>query len=249
MIATPATCPVCAQALVPYAVGESDEYRFISCRACGSILTAPWPSAQTRDQYYGDFQPEAVHAPNPERDIAYIAKVLRKTLPTPVAGKNRLIDINAERGYTVAAAQQLGWNATGLNTQEYLHRFASTHYGAQNFVESDAASFAAQTSEKADVIIASNAFTQQSDLDAFTAALSSLLAPGGAIYIEEPDGNHFNTPNDISSWAVVEPPATCATVSKKGLGKLLARHGLGFKKNYFTWVPFIRALAGHARKK
>lgn len=212
-------------------------------------MTDPWPTQDMLDKFIGDIQPEAVHATNHENIIVSIGKTLQKDLPAPAAGKDRLLDVNAQRGYAVTAAMKLGWKATGLNAQEFLHRFAAATYGANNFVHSDAAAYAASTTDKFDVIIATLGFSEARDLDAFTKALASLLAPGGVIYIEDADGNHFNTPRDVGGWGVIDPPITCATLSKKGLGKLLARHGLGVKKAFFTWRPFIRALVGHARKK
>lgn len=252
MNSRPATdaCIVCHGSFSPYPIGDKDGYRFVSCRSCGSVLADPWPTDEALEKYYGDIQPEAVHAQNPQAEIDTAAKILGKTLPQPAAGKNRLLDINAQRGYAVVAAQKLGWKATGLNAQEFLHRFAVANYGEQNFIHSDVISYAAQSGEKYDVIITASAFTEARDLDAFTTALTTLLAPGGVIFIEEPDGNHFNTPRDFAGWAMVEPPVTCATLSKKGLTKLLARHGLGFKKIFFTWLrPFVRGLAAPVAKK
>lgn len=244
------TCPVCHNNFAPYVVGDKDGYRFISCRACGSVITDPWPTAEALEKYYGDIQPEAVHAANPEAQIVNAGKILSKALPAPVAGKNRLLDVNAQRGYATAAAIKSGWKATGLNAQEFLHRFAASNYGERNFAHSDLVSYAAQTPEKYDAIVVITAFTEARDLDGFTAALAGLLASDGMIYIEEPDGNHFNTPRDFAGWAMVEPPLTCATLSKTGLTKLLARHGLAIKHAYFTWTsPYMRLQVTHARKK
>lgn len=243
-------CPVCHGNFTPYAIGDNDGYRFIACRSCGSVMADPWPTNDALEKYYGDIQPEAVHAQNPQAQINTAVKILGKTLPQPATGKNRLLDVNAQRGYIVAAALKLGWKATGLNAQEFLHSFAVSNYGEQHFVHSDLISYAAQSSEKYDVIITASAFTEARDLDAFTAALGSLLAPGGVIYLEEPDGNHFNTPRDFAAWSMVEPPITCATLSKKGMTKLLARHGLGIKRTFFTWLrPFVRALVAPVQKK
>ena len=244
------SCIVCHGNFNPFSIGDKDGYRFVSCRACGTVFTDPWPTEDALEKYYGDIQPEAVHAAIPETQINNAVTSLAKVLPEPIAGKNRLLDINAQRGYSTTAALKTGWKPTGLNTQEFLHRFAIANYGESNFVHSDVVSYAAQSSEKFDAIVVVNAFTEARDLDAFTGALASLLAPGGTIYIEEPDGNHFNTPRDFAGWTMVEPPVTCAILSKKGLTKLLARHGLGIKHTFFTWLrPYIRAQVVHAKKK
>lgn len=244
------SCIVCHGNFNPYAIGDKDGYNLVSCRSCGSVLTAPWPSDAALEKYYGDIQPEAVHAENPEDVITKATKILSKVLPPPVAGKDMLLDINAQRGYTTIAAARMGWKAVGLNSQEFLYRFAANNYGENNFIYTDAVTFASEITDKFNVIIAINTFNEARDLDAFTAALASLLAPGGMIYLEEPDGNHFNTPRDFAGWSIVEPPITCAILSKKGMVKLLARHGLGIKQTFFSWLrPVVRAHVVHTKKK
>ena len=244
------SCIVCHGNFNPYSVGDKDGYNLVSCRTCGSVITDPRPTDEALEKYYGDIQPEAVHAVNPEVVITKATKILGKALPVPVAGKDMLLDIHAQRGYITVAASKLGWKAVGLNAQEFLYRFATTNYGEENFIYSDVVTFAAEISDKFNVIIAINAFNEARDLDAFTAALAKLLAPGGVIYLEEPDGNHFNTPRDFAGWAMVEPPITSVILSKKGLTKLLARHGLVIKHAFFTWLrPFVRAQIVHGKKK
>lgn len=242
-------CIICHGPYQPYDLGDKDGYRLLSCRACGSIIVDPWPTEEALEKFYGDIQPEAVHATSPDAMINTAVKILGKALPAPAPGKDLLLDVSAQRGYTVAAALKMGWKAVGLNQHEFLHRFATGAYG-DYFVESDLVTFAAEVTDKFNVIVVTNAFTQARDPDAFAAALESLLAPGGMIYIEEPDGNHFNTPRDVAGWSLVEPPITCAIPSKKGLTKLLARHGLGIKHSFFTWLrPMVRAQVVRLKKK
>lgn len=243
------TCPVCRAEFLPYSMGSKDGYQLVSCRACGSVMATPAPTQAQLETFYGDIQPEAVHVANPEREISHMSKVLGKSLPAPTGGKNRMLIVNVQNGYLLAAAQKNGWKATGINFHEFMHRFACANYGEAHFFLGSLPEFAAQSQEKFDAIVCSRSFTEHRDLDALAAALKKLLADSGVIYIEEPDGNHFNTPRDFSVWNSVEPPVTSATLSKKGLGKLLARHGLGVKKTWFTWAPYIRMLAGHARSK
>ncbi len=234
------TCRVCLSPFHPYPMGDKNGYKLEGCRACGSVLANPWPSADDIEKYYGDVQPEAVHVSDPEREVSYIAKQLSKRLGPAKPGA-RFLDVVARQGYAVKAAQKLGYKAHGLNSLEYLARFAADKNGADNFEETSLQDYAAR-GEKADVIISIEAFCEQPDLESFAAALAAALDKGGVIYIEEPDGNHFNAPRDFAFWRVVEPPASFGFVSKKGMEKLLARHGLKIKKSFFTWVPYMRLL-------
>lgn len=237
-------CRICHGQSAPYDMGDKNGYHLEACRACGSVQVTPWPDDALIESYYGDIQPEVVHAANPEAEITGIAKLLKKRLPADSSGK-RLLDVNAQRGYAVMAARQLGFKtAKGLNYHDFYARFAEQKYGAEYFQQMTLADYAA-TGAQADVILCLNALGEQTDPDAFVAALAKTLAKGGMAYIEEADGNHFNTPRSMGAWAAVEPPATCAVLSKAGTAKLLARHGLVIRKSLFTWAPYMRLIVGH----
>lgn len=240
-------CVVCHQAAGPfYPLGEKDGYRYDACRSCGSAHLSPFPDAGAIEKLMADIDPQAVHVPQPDRQISAIEKILKKSLPAPIPGKNRLLNINAMQGYATVAAGKLGYAATGLNTWAHLHDFATKHYSDASFALSSMQDYAATAGVQHDVILSVKSFGMQTDLDSYTQAIKTSLAPGGTLYIEEDDGNHLNTPRDINDWSVVEPPLTCTILSKKGMEKLLARHGLRIRKSYFTWAPYMRLLVGHA---
>lgn len=234
------TCRACLAPFHPYPMGDKNGFKLEGCRSCGSVLANPWPKAEDIEKYYGDVQPEAVHVSDPERETSYIAKQLVKRLGPAKQGA-RFLDVVARQGYAVVAAEKLGYKARGLNSLEYLARFAAEKNGTERFEEATLQDYAAR-GEKADVILSVEAFCEQTDLEGFTAALAASLDKGGVIYIEEPDGNHFNAPRDFAFWRVVDPPASFGFISKKGMEKLLGRHGLKIKKSFFTWVPYMRLL-------
>ena len=72
--------------------------------------------------------------------------------------------------------------------------------------------------------------------------MAKTIAVSGKIYIEEPDGNSFNVPKRFTDWEFVQPPLNFLYLSKKGIAKLLARHGLKIEKSYFVWAPFMRLI-------
>lgn len=237
-------CHICRKDTTPYDMGDKNGYRLLACRACGSVLASPWPTDAAVDSYYGDIQPEIVHATDPEREIASAARILKKYLGMPRDGNARLLDANALRGYGVMAAQQLGYAATGINPLDFYDRFATEKYGQKNFEHAALPALAAR-GETFDAVLCISALTEQTDPDAFVAALARVLAPQGVVYIEEPDGNHLNTPRNFAEWDMVDPPVTCATLARPGIAALLARHGLVIRKRYFTWAPYMRLIVGH----
>lgn len=239
-------CPACHAHATPYPLANKDGYQFVGCRACGSAVLDPWPSRESIDTFIGDIDPVAVHVTYPDRRIESDIKILSKNIPAPVAGRKRLLDVNALQGYTVMAARKLGYDAVGLNMLEHMHSFAAKTYSEAGFIHETLQEYAAR-GEKADIIICTRAFSLQTDPDGFAAALKQILAPGGMIYLQEDDGNHFNTPRDLAFWLAIAPPLTPAIFSKKGVTQILNRHGLSVRKAYFTWSPYMRLSVGHKK--
>lgn len=236
-MADPAFCPVCKAPFKAYPMGSKNDYRLIGCSACGSVIADPWPTVETLETFYGDVQPEAVHMPNPTAEIASWGRLIGK-LKHKVKG-NTFLDVTAHQGYSVKGAEQNGMTAAGIDSHDFFVRFAHAQYGTDKF-EHMTVQEAAAAGRKADLIICNEGFCEQPDLESFTAALAQLLNDGGAIFIREPDGNNFNIPRNFTHWVLVEPPLNFVYLSKKGLAKLLARHGLKVQSSMWTWAPFQR---------
>lgn len=234
-------CRICRKPLISYPMGEKSGFKFIACKACGSVMVDPWLSQEELDAYFGQVQPQITHLPDPDDQIRTNEKRIRQALRDP-KGK-RFVDVAARQGYGVRAAREEGMNALGLDPHEFFAKFAQEVYGADSFKHTSPQEYAAGDPPKADLVFAIETFCEQSDLEGFTAALSRLVAPGGSIYIEEADGNHFNLPKAFTEWNYVEPPLNFVYLSKKGLVALLGRHGLRIQKMFFTWKPFMRLIA------
>lgn len=233
-------CRICRKENNPVAMGDKDGYRFIACAACGSVYVDTWMTHEIRDTFFGDIQPQITHVPNPNGEIADTARTIKKIANTTTKGR-RFLDVNARNGYAVMAAKGLGFDAHGIDSHEFFIEFAQKTYPPELFTQTSAIDYAAQ-GKQADVIFTRETFCEQIDPDAFAAALAKILAPGGVIYLEEPDGNSFNVPKYFPSWQMVFPPLNFAYYSKVGMKALLKRHGLKVQKTFFNWRPVMRML-------
>lgn len=234
------TCRVCQKPMHPYPMGEKDGYTLISCKVCGSVMVDPPVTDQEREEFFGEIQPQITHVPNPIGEIENLKKTIRKIAPD-LTGR-RFLDIGCRNGYAVMAAKGLGLaDAKGIDAHDFFIRFAQEKYGPAAFTNVRAQDYA-DGQKKADILFARSVFGEQTDLEGFTAAASSLLAPGGVFYIEEPDGNGFNTPRSFASWNIVQPPINFTYLSKQGLSALLERHGLAVQKFLFSWKPMIKVV-------
>lgn len=231
------TCRICKLPFNEYPMGEKEGYKLVACKACGSVMTDPWPMQAELDKFFGDIQPEIVHLPSPLLEINRIKKLLKKI--TPGFKGKRFLDISCRQGYGVNAAKDLGFQAKGIDPHDFFIAFAKDKYDPHLFERCTVKDYAAK-GEQADLIYSVESFCEQPEPEEYMAALSKILAPGGILYLQEPDGNNFSLPKNFSSWQFVDPPLNFSYLSKKGMEALLKRHGLEIKQSLFIWGPFMR---------
>ena len=233
-------CLVCQKPFYPYPMGEKNGYKFTACKSCGSVMAEPFPSQAFLDKYFGDIQPEIVHAPVPQAEISEATKAIKK-----VAGENckgrRFLDVSCRQGYGVLAAKELGFQAYGIDPHDFFITFAKDKYDPHLFEYITVQDYAKKGGQ-AEFIYITEAFCEQPDPETYMAALSKILAPGGVIYLHEPDGNHLRLPTNFTNWGFVDPPLNFLYLSKRGTTALLDRHGLKIQKSFFTWSPFMRLI-------
>lgn len=238
-------CPICLKDFSPYPMGEKNDFKLEACNACGSVMVRPWMTSEIREKYFGETEPQITHTPSPESDILRRKRMIEKAMPQP-AGK-KFLDICSQNGYAVMAAKELGMDAHGIDEHEFFVDFARSKYGEDVFDNISAKDFAETHAGQFDFIICLEAFSLQINPDELAAALAKLLAPGGTIYIEEPDGNHWNLPGRFVLWPVAYPPINFVYPSKRGLINLLKRHNLVVTQQFWSWYPFSKFVVKHKK--
>ena len=179
---------------------------------------------------------------NPQAEISQIRKRLEK-ITRDHAGR-RFLDASCRQGYGVLAAKELGFQAHGIDPHDFFIAFAKDKYDPHLFEQATVQDYAAKGGQ-ADIIYVVEGFCEQPDPDGYMTALSKILAPGGKLYLQEPDGNHLRLPMNFANWSFADPPLNFSYISKKGMEILLHRHGLKVEKSFFTWAPFMRLIAVH----
>lgn len=238
---TTKNCRICQAAFEPYDMGMKNDYKLAACKNCGSVFAEPWPTKDELETLYGDIQPEIVHVPNPEAQIAAMKQLMLK-LELPVAGK-RFLDIGSRQGYAVMAAKELGYKEVkGIDAHEFFTTFAKDKYPSALFENASVEDYA-QRGEQAEVVFSIENFCEQTDPDAYMAALAQIVPSKGILYIQEPDGNSIHLPSNFSRWRFVDPPFNFSYISEKGMRALLARHGFRVQRKLFTWGPQMRLIA------
>jgi SAM-dependent methyltransferase len=234
-------CRVCRQPFYRYPMGEKNGFRFIGCKACGSVMVDPPMIQAFLDDFFGQLQPQITHLPDPDDQVEQMTARLRKVIKNP-EGK-RFLDVGSRQGYAVIAAKNAGMKALGIDRHEFYAKFAQEVYDPALFQHTSVQEYAASDPPKYDVIFSIECLAEQTDLEGFMRGIAHLLAPGGAAYFEEADGNNFNLPKNFTDWEYVHPPLNFIYLSKKGFIALLHRHGLMIQKMFFTWKPIMRIIA------
>lgn len=236
-------CPICLKPFVPFPMGDKNDFVLEACGTCGSVMVRPWMTDEVREKYFGEIEPQITHVPNPDAEIAARKKIIERIMPNP-AGK-KFLDGFSQQGYGVMAAKSLGMQARGIDPHEFFTEFSRSKFGEELFENASAMEHAETHAGQYDFIYLQEAFSVQTHPDDFAAALKKLLAPGGVIYIEEPDGNHWNLPGRFSIWPVVFPPINFCFASRKALIALLKRNGLATTKVIWSWRPLSKLIVKH----
>ena len=236
--------------------GTRDRRLFVShksmelfeCAACGLIYLDPMPSADEIGVLYADayngtttgyFAKVASKMRRSRKRIARLRRAVRPTA-TPLP---RFLDIGASGGFMAEAARENGWDVTGVELDPASVAYARTNYPAATFVHGTAESYAAETPMPFDLIYCSEVIEHVADVNAFVAALASLLRPAAYLYLTTPDIGHWRRPRNLVRWDGFSPPAHCLYFKPANLTRLLERHGFRIVKREWALKPGIKVLA------
>lgn len=222
-------------------IGEKDGFTLLRCADCRSALAAPLPSEQALMEFYQNHKKSACYknkkASKLYRSIGRVKRILRAKPP----GKT-FLDIGCNIGYMVAAAEGLGLDAHGIDIDGAAIETARRNFPKGGFELISIQDLAAR-GDQFDIAYMSEVIEHVRDPDAFIAATVKVLKPGGLLYITCPDGAHFGVPRDFSKWGMVCPPEHLTFFSRKGMKKMLARHGLKVEKFQLAFKPGMKAFA------
>ena len=235
------TCPVCQKTpFTSYPLGRKDGFDFVGCQNCGSALINPMLSQEQLDAFYAEAKPTAKPLPNPDGEISAMRRKIGKAVDN---GTGRsFLDVGCRQGYAVLAARQAGFSAKGIDSHRFYVDFCGTTHNAPDLFEHATAASYAEKGTHVNFIFCLEQLCEQADPDSFIAALSKMLAPGGKIYMEEPNGNSFWTPRKFSNWRFPSPPVNFIYPSRQGVEILLKRHGLKIERAFFAWGAVMRLL-------
>lgn len=230
------SCPAChASAARPaFAVRE---HEFSRCRKCKSLFltSLPWPEG-VRALYYDEsyFANPAFGEPETGgyhgykdylRDRRHIGEKFEQVIGrlecqvTP----GRLLDVGAGPGFMVAAAQERGWDAVGVDVNPWAARYGREELGVE--VREQTLEAAAFPDESFVAITMLDLIEHVPDPGALVAEAARVTAPGGALAVLTPDAGSLVSRAMGARWPEAQrAPEHVTLFSVGGLVELLSRH-------------------------
>lgn len=240
-------CYACGESFEEfYYLGQKYGFDLIGCLKCGSVVIDPYPTPEILEKYYTDYKGTTDYESKKDKKITRCSKRIKK-LMSRTEGK-RFLDVGCNHGFAVAAANELGLEAFGIDVDPSAIEYAQENFGKDKFKTISVEDYAKE-GNKADIIYTSEVIEHLYDPESFVKALKEILSPDGIIYLTTPDGNHFMIPNNFPSWKAVIPPEHIHYFSRDGLKIMFERAGLKVDKFFFNFKPGIRMIASHAGDK
>lgn len=173
-------------------------------------------------------------------------RILAKAMADGSKGR-RFLDVGCSGGFMTKAALAAGFITWGIDPDADAVAHAEAHYPGATYrvggLAEFAADFLARSEEPFDAVYCSEVLEHVADANAFVAAISSVMAPGGVLYLTTPDIGHWRRPRNLPDWDVFTPPHHCLFFSMGNLRRLLARHELEIYRRQWAFKPGLKVLA------
>jgi 2-polyprenyl-3-methyl-5-hydroxy-6-metoxy-1,4-benzoquinol methylase len=215
-------CPVCHGTRFQSLFKKQRE-PFVSCDDCGLVLINPRPRfeavAATYDTGYSRGYIDKA-AKKIARCRRWVNRIVRRHGPV-----GRWLDVGCSAGFVVAAAEEAGFDAFGVELEPAAVEYGRRELGLTNLA---IGTFEAQAYPRDyfDVISMYDVIEHVPDLNGTVAELARVLKPTGVIEIRTPDVGHWSTPTDLSTWKEIKPSEHLYYFNLATLSRLFAQHGL-----------------------
>jgi SAM-dependent methyltransferase len=233
-------CPVCGGTQFEHLFVKRSE-AFVRCTMCTLMLINPPPdpqsSAATYDEDYSDAYIRKA-GKKLKRCAGWVARAQRR-----FAASGRWLDVGCSAGFVVKAAQDLGFEAYGVEVEP-----AAVEYGRDALrltnLRCGSLEDQAYADKFFDVISLYDVIEHVPNLNRVVAELRRILAPDGVIEIRTPNVDHWQTPRDLSVWKEVKPSEHLYYFGFSTLKTLFENHGFRVLHKRLMFKPALDVYFG-----
>lgn len=235
-------CPVCESNSFDNLFKKNNE-QFVRCNGCSLVLINPRPLFNKVLDTYDDNYSQ-IYANKASKKLKRIKRWVGRVIKIRGNDGNWL-DIGCSVGFVAKVADESGFDAYGVDVQDWGIQYGKTQLGLQHL------SCGQLEDQKYkdnffNVISMYDVIEHVPNLDIFMSELKRILAKDGIIDIITPDIGHWRTPKKLSSWNEIKPSEHLYYFNKSTLSILLNKYGLKIKAKRFHWKPSLRIYAEHA---
>jgi len=177
----------------------------VRCAGCGLATVQTPPTLDALGGFYSAYYASASYGSKRDKKIKRAVKRVRRLSRKINNGGTRFLDVGANLGYAVEGARQQGFTSTGIEIDGAAVARAQADFPDNRYIETTVEAFAA-SGEQFDLVYCSEVIEHAVDIRSFANALSSLVAPGGVLFVTTPADGHRATPRPLVSWVQVKPP-------------------------------------------
>ncbi len=234
-------CPVCAAGDARPLVQQGG-HRWLRCSDCGFAWLWPLP---TMDEA-ADIQDAASHGYIEDYARKFASKMRRsrrraRRLARHMTGR-RLLDVGSNIGCFVAAAAELGLDATGIEIAPALVAEARRRFPACRFVLG-ALEESSLPPASFDGVYCSEVIEHVVDVNRFLAAIAAAMAPGAVLYLTTPALREYMRGADPAAWPDFGAPDHKLYFSPGNMRHMLVRHGFENVRLLFNFRRGLKVLA------
>ena len=232
-------CPVCgaANALVATDLTPRDysltgeEFQLSRCPSCTALVTNPRPASDQIGPYY-NFPTYVSHRDDAPGVLNSLYRTARKFTTTRkvaliaaqmTGGKatKSLLDYGCGTGFFVGAAQDAGWQVSGVEVSDVAREAASKRLGQPVAAELDDV----PADQTFGVITLWHVLEHIHDLHATVGKLMARLQPGGRMIIAVPNPEAADAGRYGNGWAAYDVPRHLYHFTQKSIQHLMTRSG------------------------
>ena len=228
-------CPVCAGHSFSLRFTKQGE-DFVLCDGCGLLLINPQPEMVAVEQTYdSDYSDHYIRKADKKlkRCKKWVARVKNR-----FQSAGRWLDVGCSAGFVVAAAEQAGFEAFGVEVEPAAVSYASDVLNLSN-VSVGTLEEQHYPENYFDVVSMYDVIEHVPDLNSVVAELRRIVKPDGVIEIRTPDLGHWKTPKDLSQWKEVKPSEHLYYFNARTLTQLFQNHGLKLSKRRLMFKPAL----------
>lgn len=161
-------------------------------------------------------------------------------LPRPPAGSGALLDVGCGNGRFLMLAQEIGWNAEGIDLDSKAVETARQRGLAvcQGGIE-----ILSEEQEKYDVITLSHVIEHVPDPLNLLRSIYRLLKPGGSLWLETPNLASLGHQRFRENWRDLDPPRHLVLFTSDSLHQALGKVGFEIIEQYWRGMVLYAIFA------